>query len=144
VRIGENGERGSDSILTFATAFPFSTSRTAMTMKYFPVVERARTVSLPRPEDAPVTTTSFLVPILSPPSTWEACFLLYRLVEGRLETERVDGIASRGGEEKGADVNLDIIFDLEIGVEGVKPRHMARRAHSSHVGEPIVYYEIFR
>jgi len=70
--------------------------------------------------------------------------LLYRLVEGRLETERVDGIASRGGEEKGADVNLDIIFDLEIGVEGVKPRHMARRAHSSHVGEPIVYYEIFR
>jgi len=75
--------------------FPFSTSRQAMTTKYRPVLARVAAQFSPRPEDAPVTTASFLSPILSPPEHLRD-FLLLGQVQLLGEFRRRQ---SSGGEE---------------------------------------------
>lgn len=56
--------------------FPFSTSRQAMTTKYLPDLARVAAQFNPKPDEAPVTTTSFLNPIFSPPRTLGVSFSL--------------------------------------------------------------------
>mmetsp|Transcript_38843 Transcript_38843/g.101822 ORF Transcript_38843/g.101822 Transcript_38843/m.101822 type:complete len:244 (-) Transcript_38843:1053-1784(-) len=58
ITVKSSGGRSSIS----ATSSILSTSRTAPTTWYFPVRSRARAVLRPRPDEVPVTTTSFLSP----------------------------------------------------------------------------------